>query len=69
MCAPSSRPLPASATSLTTPQMSRFTIARGTCAMGSPRDSHRYPSAMACVSVNPTEATVGLVNVTRGRCR
>ena len=57
----------ASTTSLTTPRVSRFTIARGTAFSGSTRQSHATPDLTSPASVRPADAIAGLVNVTRGR--
>jgi hypothetical protein len=57
----------ASTTSLTTPRVPRFTIARGTAISGSTRQSHAIPDLARPASVRPADAIAGLVNVTRGR--
>src|SRR5699024_11707257 len=56
----------ASATSLNTPVVSRFTIALGTASKGNTDVFTSYPFSFACSSVKPTVATVGFVNVTAG---
>ena len=66
-CTSRMRPLAASATSLTTLRVSRFTIARGTARSGSTRQAHATPDRMSSASVRPADAIAGLVNVTRGR--
>jgi hypothetical protein len=69
ICAPSSRPLPVSATSLMAPRVPRLTSARGTADSGRTRHSHAYPCATAWAWVSPALAKVGVVKVTAGRCR
>jgi len=68
MWMPTTRPVPTSATILTIPRVSRLTIARGTYANGSTRHVHSSPASATWASVRPTEARLGLVKVTRGRC-
>src|SRR5260370_902537 len=63
---PRRRPVPACATSLIRPRVSRLTRARGTYSRGRVRQSQAIPAAMTWASVMPTAAIAGGVKVTRG---
>ena len=64
--APSSRPVPASATSLARPRVSPLTSARGTASIGSTRVSTSSPASRATASVSPAAAMLGSVKMIRG---
>jgi hypothetical protein len=60
--APRIRPVPASITAFQSPSVSRVVRARGISATGSVATSTSCPAALACLSVNPTRPSSGVVN-------
>ena len=65
-CAPSKRPVPASATSLMRPRSRLDTAALGSSFTGSEVTRGSRPATLASCSVIPMAATCGSVKVTRG---